>query len=130
MVARAPPGPVSCPCAPGRARRWETRRSSWRDREQPLRAPLAEATRGALTLHHPSPFLPRERRRCRAPSVGRPGLHWGGVAVDCVGANRGARALIGFAVLERGLKALRGSTLPLDPQGLIVLFLRVCPRSR
>lgn len=99
--------------------------------------PGAAPTRTTSWGHTRSPDLAPSKPlpTPRTPQVpgserGSSGAPWGGVAVDCVGANRGARALIGFAVLERGLRALRGSTLPLDPQGLIVLFLRVCPRSR
>lgn len=119
----APPGLPLCRCAPGRARCWETRPASWRD---PGAAPAPTTTRG----HTRSPDLaparplptPGERRRCRDPSVGRPDLHVGGVAMGSVRANRGAPALSGLAVLELGLGAPRASTLPLDPQRLITFF--------
>lgn len=88
MVARAPPGLPMCRCAPGRARCWETRPASWRD---PGAAPAPTTTRGHtrspdLAPARPLP-IPGERRRCRDPSVGRPDLHVGGVAMGSVQAN-------------------------------------------
>ena len=87
-MARAPPGLPMCRCAPGRARCWETRPASWRD---PGAAPAPTTTRGHtrspdLAPARPLP-IPGERRRCRDPSVGRPDLHVGGVAMGSVQAN-------------------------------------------
>lgn len=120
MVARAAPGPRSCPGTPARASCWENHRASWPDAEQPLRVPLAGATRGVLILHHPSPFPHGGRLRRPAASVGRPGLHSGGRVVDCAGTNR--RAAAGWAW---GQRTPRGSPLPRDPQVMITLFHRV-----
>lgn len=113
--ARAPPTGPGCS---------GVRRASWLDPGQSLRAPLAGATRGVLTLHHPRPFQTRERRRCRARAWIVPGLLWGGAGGGfCSGKRRaGAEWVSGK---ESADLSTAGSTLPRDPQGLITPFLRV-----